>query len=185
MNESIESIIAEMRREIGDGTDTYCGKRIIRYMNASRVRLYCDRIEAAWKRDEERAVEHATRHAEAVARDNCRDCVYNPKGKNYEGGNAAAIREALIALVEYSDLAMTMGVFNREHLSSVVSKARAALSAPARNCDMYDNWYDAHQAWERLQKDELDYFVDENGVRECEQAWLFAPAERKGNCDGK
>ena len=39
---------------------------------------------------EERAVEHATRHAESVARDNCRDCVRNPDGKNYEGGNAAA-----------------------------------------------------------------------------------------------
>lgn len=55
-----------------------------------------DRLEAAWKRDEERAVEHATRHAEAVARDNCRDCVHNPRGKNYEGGNAAAMREALV-----------------------------------------------------------------------------------------
>ena len=50
-----------------------------------------DRIEAAWRRDEERAVEHATRHAEAVARDNCRDCIHNPNGKNYEHvGNAAA-----------------------------------------------------------------------------------------------
>ena len=54
MNESIESILAEMRREVGDGEDTYCGKRIIRRMDDVRVRQYCDRVEAAWKRELER-----------------------------------------------------------------------------------------------------------------------------------
>lgn len=73
--------------------------------------IIADRIEAVWKRDEERAVEHATRHAEAVARDNCRDCVYNPRGKNYEGGNAAAMREALEAI---RDLAYEVQDMNRE-----------------------------------------------------------------------
>lgn len=52
-NESIESILAEMRREVGDGEDTYCGKRIIRRMDDVRVRQYCARIEAAWKRERE------------------------------------------------------------------------------------------------------------------------------------
>ena len=62
-----------------------------------------------------------------------------------------------------------------------VTGSHAVGNAPARNCDLYDNWYDAHQAWERLPKDELGYFVAANGVHECEQAWLLAPAaERKG-----
>lgn len=68
--ETIADIVAEMRREVGYGKDTYCGKRVIRLMEDVRVMQFCDRIDAAWKRDEERAVEHATRHAEAVARDN-------------------------------------------------------------------------------------------------------------------
>jgi len=52
-------------------------------LSAANYREIANLVEAAWKRDEERAVEHATRHAEAVARDNCRDCVHNPNGKNY------------------------------------------------------------------------------------------------------
>lgn len=50
--ETVAGIVAEMRREVCDGEDTYCGKRIIRRMDDVRVRLYCGCIEIAAKRDE-------------------------------------------------------------------------------------------------------------------------------------
>lgn len=91
-----------------------------------------NRIEAAWKRDEEGAVEHATRHADAVARDNCRDCVHNPKGENYEGGNAAAMYEALVKIAHYCDDIYEMDdpCCADGHILS--DMARAALSKPPR-----------------------------------------------------
>ena len=86
MNESVANILAEWREciEAADPT-VWDDARIAGLVKTTKAQqlAYLDRIEAAWKRDEERAVEHATRHAEAVARDNCRDCVHNPKGKNY------------------------------------------------------------------------------------------------------
>lgn len=101
-----------------------------------------DRIEAAWRRDEERAVEHATRHAEAVARDNCRDCIHNPNGKNYEHvGNAAAMREALEDIVGIAKIALNVncvGNSNDSELWNIIDKAKAALSAPPRACDLID-----------------------------------------------
>ena len=36
--ETVADILAEMRREVGDGEDTYCGQRIIRSMDGVRVR---------------------------------------------------------------------------------------------------------------------------------------------------
>lgn len=100
-NESRESILAEMRHGLDQSWHD---------IDREWVRGLPERIEAAWKRDEARAVEHATRHAEAVARDNCRDCVHNPKGANYEPvterhaiGNAAAMRDALERVVEIAD----------------------------------------------------------------------------------
>lgn len=143
-------------------------------LSAANYREIADRIEAAWKRDEERAVEHATRHAEAVARDNCRDCVHNPNGKNYEGvGNAAATREALELFVEYSELVCKMGMFNRDRLIAITTKARAALSAPPRNCDRkfvdkvdmyyaFKDWCHAkgHTMEPLLASDAFDWFLE-------------------------
>lgn len=51
--ETLADIVAEMRREVGDGKDTYCGKRVIRRMEDARVMQFCDRIEAAWRRERE------------------------------------------------------------------------------------------------------------------------------------
>lgn len=98
----------------------------------------CDRMNEEAELSEERAVEHATRHAEAVARDNCRDCVHNPRSKNFEGGNAAAMREALERLLhgEYRDRC------------EVTEIAHAALAAPARNCDVGT----AEEQSERMEK---------------------------------
>lgn len=105
--------------------------------------------------------------------------------KRESAGNAAAMREALerLASIDLGEDVWDDNGADGRKLHDAVIEARTALSAPARNCDRFDNWYDAHQAWERLPKDELGYFVAANGVHECEQAWLFAPAERKGEGD--
>lgn len=103
--ETLADIVADIRERAENAMRN--GERLVHNEAvANMLTFVADRIEAAAKRDEERAVEHATRHAEAVARDNCRDCVHNPSGKNYEGGNAAAMREACQKML---DLLMLRG----------------------------------------------------------------------------
>jgi len=51
-----------------------------------------------------------------------------------KASNAKAIREALEAFVEYSELVCKMGMFNRDRLVAITTKARAALAAPPCNC---------------------------------------------------
>lgn len=134
-----------------------------------------DRIEAAWGRDEELAVEHATRHAEAVARDNCRDCVHNPNGKNYVPvGNAAAMREALEMIHDkVNGLDEECGVDPVE----IRDIARTALAAPPRNCDEYDCKSDAEVGFVKQTGE-----TDESPLYwQLFANWLFATAEeRKG-----
>ena len=52
------------------------------------------------------------------------------------GRNVAAMREALELFVEYSDLVCRMGRFTRDRLVKITTKAKAAISEPARNCDV-------------------------------------------------
>ena len=115
----------------------------------------------------------------------CDTIEYSRNRLNVPVGNASAMHESLESVRNWclNRLGNASYQVTVEGLLSVVD---AALSAPARNCDLFDNWYDAHQAWERLPKDELGYFVAANGVHECEQAWLFEPATgRKGEGDGR
>lgn len=141
--ETLADVVAEKRARANEiegaaGRDSNQFQReLIRDLRAE-----ADRIAAAAKRDEERAIEHATRHAEAVARDNCRDCVHNPKGKNYEGGNAAAMREALVKIhgiaKTFMDATRMRHVTDsaRIDVGDIEYLANAALAAPLRNCDV-------------------------------------------------
>jgi hypothetical protein len=133
--ETVVDIVAEMRDAAMNGE----------YDDAT-VNDWADRVETAARRE--------PRHAEAVARDNCRDCVHNPKGKNYEGGNAAAMRSALVAIRDaarmfchqilnskYNDMMDEYKCRERGFpalldLRAAISKANFALSAPPRNCDV-------------------------------------------------
>ena len=51
-------------------------------------------------------------------------------------GNQMKMREALELFVEYSKLVCRMGIFTRDRLVEITTKAQAALSAPPRNCDV-------------------------------------------------
>lgn len=79
-NETIADILKEMRYR--------ARSRSLHILTEYDERL-ADRIEAAWKREEKHAAEQATRHAEAIARWNCRDCVRHPRVENYEGDDAS------------------------------------------------------------------------------------------------
>lgn len=139
--ETVADIIREKRKmaaEIRAHLSIVPARREEQLLEADSLDREADRIEAAAKRDEDHAVEHATRHAEAVARDNCRDCVHNPRGKNYEGGNAAAMREAC---QKTRDLLVRRGdgkvrcVLTWDEFNYAQKMLRAALAAPPRNCD--------------------------------------------------
>lgn len=95
-------------------------------------------------------------------------------------GNSAAMREALEKIAHYAEDMCRMDDPYSADWRICADIARKALSLPPRNCDLYANYFDAYQAWEHLPKNELGYFVLENGVECCEEAWLFEPAERKG-----
>ena len=46
------------------------------------------------------------------------------------------MREALKAVIEYSNLVLKSGMFHREHLEQIVKKCENAVSLPLRNCDV-------------------------------------------------
>lgn len=187
--ETVADIVAEMRDHVVSAKAWKAG------IKPGVVMDFAGRIEAAAKRDEDHAVEHATRHAEAVARDNCRDCVHNPSGKNYEGGNAAAMREAAVS-VYYSleklrpfslhlDDVGRMREFN--HIICLAkNRLDAAISAPPRNCDKMpdiDN-LTMHDLAKSPCKSTLECASREELLALVR--WLFAPAaERKGEDDGR
>lgn len=178
--ETVADVIAEMR-DAANSADAWRAD-----MAARVVMDYADRVEIAARRERDHAVEHATRHAEAVARDNCRDCVHNPNGKNYEGGNAAAMREALEAM---RNLAYEVQDMNREGdvktsmpTAWVIDIVSAALSKPPRNCDRF-NTGDVKQDAQDAMKAILDEGVA--GFRGIAE-YLLSPVctEQKGEDDG-
>ena len=174
-NETIADIAAEIRRVKNPASDTTL-------VESAWLDDWAARLEAAWKR--ERAFNAMTEAANERLREHLQIAL---EGNKKPVGNAAAMREALANIAEYAKSALchTEDSHVLGYLAQIENHAYAALSAPARNCDLFDNWYDAHQEWERLPKDKLGYYVDANGVHECEQAWLLAPAAgRKGDGDG-
>lgn len=93
-----------------------------------------------------------------------------------ESGNVKAMRDALLNIQEY---AAAMDVDDGNVLA-ILDACRDALSAPSRNCDLYDNKTDAETR-----------FVEETGENDMAHhywqmfaIWLFASAaERKGEGD--
>lgn len=97
-------------------------------------------------------------------------------------GNAAAMREALREAIGETCAGCARDCDDCVNLKSGwMKKAKAALSAPARNCDRFTDAEAARQAW----LDDTENW-DEFGSPELElYEWLLAPAaERKGEGDG-
>ena len=107
--------------------------------------------------------------------------------KNTTIGNAAAIREALIALVDYYQITCHSCMGIAPELHRLVYNARAALALPRRNCDVGTE----KEKKERFravckafrQHDDSDYCsyacpIDGNG--DCYEKWAQMPYEEGG-----
>lgn len=175
-NETIADIVAELRS---------CPKNTLL---GGIVSLICnglaDRIEAAAKREEEHAVEHATKHAEAIARDNCRDCIYNPRSKNYEGGNSAAMREALEFAAKQLKNATEDNTFGDDIvylvgcMRAVASVCRQSLSAPLKNGDIGTEEKKLARWWEFCNKFDDCTGCPCNGHPNCFAKWTQMPYKK-------
>ena len=111
-------------------------------------------------------------------------------------GNAAALREALALCVEamcrYCRAeARACGLPQCLDGCETLKMAKAALSAPARNCDCYDNEDEVESAYREFRQREVDKvpldaldYSREIGKIPGKIKWLLAPvAERKGDGD--
>lgn len=161
--ETVADIIEEMR-----GMGNYQ-----RY-SGDHAHALADRIEAAWKR------ERAKVEADALAVGGIVESARTAE-KSSAVGNAAAIRKAL----EKLDKLLFVGVDGYVHgqpdkTDEIERTIKSILSAPARNCDLYDDAVIAWRAWLE-DKDNWDEFGSPN-LELCE--WLFASAKKKGENDG-
>ena len=110
-----------------------------------------------------------------------------------EANNMAAMREALVGLMDGICFHCDLSGDCKGTPCEKMQKAKAALAAPARNCDRYataDEALKAHKA--AFEEDNFKNGecklgcpgCDEFGTK-CEVRWLLAPAtERKGEDDG-
>ena len=144
-SETIVDIVREMRT-LGR-LDEKSTDKIPRSLQALGLRTYADRIEAAAKRERE-----ATRE------------------KSSQVGNAAAMREALEAVVKvgYPHNFQKESPHIRGYcyeITTAIKKCFAALSSPQRNCDV-------------LSKDEvLEMLKDRSFSKEDTIEWLYGKAE--------
>lgn len=154
------------------------------------LRREADRLEAAWKRQEQAYL------------DQIRDAVNMIGHEKYVAehaqkptiDNAAAMRAALEIAHDYFNSGGTL----RTDAEKAVEAALAVFTEaaenvnsesdidtgvnkekPLRNCDKFSDWWEADKAWRALPRDDLGYFVKQNGVLLCEIAWLFE-TEQKG-----
>ena len=187
--ETISDIVAEMRRMNPEkflSTPWYCEPL------PNKMRSYADRIEAAaksieadrdnWRRQ---ALDEDARANAATVKD------------SLTVGNAAAIREALDAITRIDTRMLKRllcelveaDIFDGGQIRNTihaVEKARQALSAPPRNCDVLE-WSTADDEFEKAMgfppsktADERDEIMRENWF--LFKHWLFA--EAKGETDG-
>ena len=164
--ETIADIAAELRR---CPTNTALGVMISLICN--RI---ADRIEAAAKREEEHAIEHATKHAEAIARDNCRDCIYNPRSENYVRGNAEVMRKALEIAHNYFERNGTLR-------SDAARAVEAALASPPKNGDIGTIDKQFNRWWEFCNKfDDGCAGCPCDGHHNCFAKWTQMPYEKGG-----
>lgn len=163
-NETVADIVAEMR-ERADAMQTHGTTHGVRLA----VLEFARRIDAAWKR-EARAI--TTEHAVLPA-----VCITKPSG------NAEAMREACKKIL---DLLMLRGdgktrcVLTWDEFNESQKMLRAALSAPARNCDLpntterYNEFCYNHRDTKTCCEK-----CPFNGSSDCEAEWLLSPAEEQ------
>lgn len=184
--EPLAAVLAEMRecahfnrkslREMPDGyrTTAFWGDKpiVLREAVAERIDNFADRIEAAAERerDEDRQLSAIAESDEAFAR--CARCDRPERAH----GNAAAMRDALNRVGHLAKDLRNITERDTEvraDVNEIVDVCRAALAAPARNCDRFKTEDEAREAYWAY-REPLE-FNDKPFVAITE--WLFATAE--------
>lgn len=183
-NETVMAVCAEWRAciEAADPS-VWNDERIAGLVKTTKEQqlAYLDRIEAARERERTEIEANALAIGGIV------------EASRHTPGNAAAMREALETIHDkVNGLDEECGVDPVE----IRDIARAALAAPARNCDRFADETDAqiaflNEVWlisvDRETMLALDKYENwSDGMRTRYGRWLLAPAaERKGEGDGK
>ena len=164
MSETIADIVAEMREHNKETTPPYVCFTEEGGIDLSQI---IDRIEA-------------------VTKCNQPETVTNCNGL----GNAAKMREALEKMTDFINtwkdhLCGTIGEEAQEH----INRSEAALSAPARNCDRFDNESEMRTAFIAYYNEAFDLKGSEYEIDTCDLKhdvdgilheyinWLFAEAK--------
>ena len=171
-NKTITDIIAERRRQ-AEEIERVCADEIKRGVLVCEhfaadvrdlvadIRQEADRLEAALKR------EKAAIEADALAVGGLVEASRATVENSSAVGDASKLREALKATL---DLFWDIHNANRSPQSNqayaVIRKIKAALAAPRKNCERFQTWDEAKDAYWREQGDPCDW-------RKL-GAWLFA-----------
>ena len=131
------------------------------------------RLEAAWKR------EKADAESDALAVGGIVEAARTTE-KSSAVGNAAAMREALIEIV---DRAIEVIDDDEGTYRKIVELAQAALAEPARNCDVHTGWLTALKKFNDTDGKRKPWGDDVFDTRFLD--WLFAFVTEKGANDGR
>lgn len=185
MNEKVDDVLAEML-ERADDMQTHGTTHGVRLA----IREFVRRIKTARKREREEV------EADALAVGGIVEAARTAE-KSSAVGSAAAMREALenaySLLCEGIATEVDDELKHPFHLELACEKIQNALSAPPRNCDLYDSQPKMSEAYESYRKAAMKKYGDGlvGGVPTIKQKpmtydeWLLAPAtERKGEADG-
>ena len=182
-HETVADIVAEMRKDIADGT-----VGIWSDFGGEIARCFADRIEAAAKRESEATTEKSSAVGNAGTVQDIAQEMLNTSMQEITAerinewatrlaaceqsvtdcnqlNNAAAMREALNAIKDTLDEWSTNGeMMEHWQYSELFGIANAAISTPPRNCDRFATLDDARNTFY------ADYVPDET----CSSATAFA-----------
>lgn len=95
-------------------------------------------------------------------------CMHDARlGSFASAVNAAKLREALEMFCGYAATVLNTGMFNRVHLEALLNKAKAALAAPPRQCDVGT----ADEQYKRF----LSVHIDKRHYEDVRKCPLFVP----------
>jgi hypothetical protein len=185
MKRSVSEVLSELRALIASDETIHDGDMVDATAVHTAIQKFALKLEEAWKNEKAEWGSAACACVSDAVMSGRIAVVHPPVG------NAAALREALQALKErFRDIDLAHDSLEKE----IYELSAAALSAPARNCDIYSNAKEALKAHEEA-FDESNFQHGEcrlgcqgcdDGLIDCKILWLFAPAaERKGEGDGR
>ena len=161
-NETKEDIVREIR-DTAEGMKEFNAIQPTRYT----IQSWADRLDAAWKREREKYQreydECARDYNNAQRKRSIAESELADLKKSV--GNAAAL---MVAMKEIRDCAVAGVHSGSVDCYEIIEIAEKAMAAPARNCDMYNDDFDAADAYEKatgvvIHDDPADYYPDYNG----------------------